>query len=225
MHVQAPSSFISSSVQVNSDKSAWSTMSAFLHRCPFLKSVPWTGWRKACLPLLSLADRCPIVTRQASTPPTQRAAYNGYSGTLPLSEGSQTTSCPFVSSQINVVKASPEVQEDVSPTKKVSSPFKGLRNIIVDKILQVATPTPSHLLKDNMADQSFDYDGFFDGKIQDKKMDHTYRVFKTVNRRVDIFPFAEDYSTADNRGAEVSVWCSNDYLGMSRHPQVLKSIQ
>ena len=72
---------------------------------------------------------------------------------------------------------------------------------------------------------SFDYDGFFDGKISEKKQDHTYRVFKTVNRSADVFPFAEDYSVSGREGAQVSVWCSNDYLGMSRHPRVLQGIR
>lgn len=72
---------------------------------------------------------------------------------------------------------------------------------------------------------TFDYDEFFEAKIQAKKQDHTYRVFKTVNRRADVFPFAEDYSSSDAQSQQVSVWCSNDYLGMSRHPQVLEAIQ
>lgn len=56
--------------------------------------------------------------------------------------------------------------------------------------------------------------------------DHTYRVFKTVNRSAEAFPFAQDYSVSGRRNtAQVSVWCSNDYLGMSRHPRVLGAIR
>uniref|UniRef100_H2YQT1 5-aminolevulinate synthase n=1 Tax=Ciona savignyi TaxID=51511 RepID=H2YQT1_CIOSA len=69
---------------------------------------------------------------------------------------------------------------------------------------------------------SFDYDGFMEGKIQEKKDDHSYRVFKKVNRRADTFPFAEDHTSVDPQ--KVSVWCSNDYLGMSRHPKVIEAI-
>lgn len=72
---------------------------------------------------------------------------------------------------------------------------------------------------------AFDYDDFFEAKIQEKKQDHTYRVFKTVNRRADAYPFAEDYSCPQTEAREVSVWCSNDYLGMSRHPRVLQAIR
>lgn len=72
---------------------------------------------------------------------------------------------------------------------------------------------------------SFDYDHFFIEKIAEKKKDHTYRVFKTVNRSAVAFPFAEDYSVSGRDGSQVSVWCSNDYLGMSWHPQVLSAIR
>lgn len=70
----------------------------------------------------------------------------------------------------------------------------------------------------------FDYDDFFTQKIIEKKNDHTYRVFKTVNRFADGFPFAKDYSVSGRLASQVSVWCSNDYLGMSRHPKVIKAI-
>lgn len=72
---------------------------------------------------------------------------------------------------------------------------------------------------------SFDYDTFFDERINEKKSDHTYRIFKTVNRHADIFPFADDYSVPGRKESQVSVWCSNDYLGMSRHPSVVQAIQ
>ncbi|XP_064155674.1 5-aminolevulinate synthase, erythroid-specific, mitochondrial isoform X2 [Anguilla rostrata] len=194
-------------------------MSALLHHCPFLKSASHQAWRRAVLPLLSLADRCPVIARQVSSVTTQRAEDN--SDVLALNVAPQASSCPLFSSQISVVKASPEVQEDVYPRGAVSSFLKGLRSTLAEKIPHIA----SHLLKDNMQHLSFNYDAFFDEKILEKKRDHTYRVFKTVNRRADIFPFAEDYSSASHHGAKVSVWCSNDYLGMSRHPRVIESIR
>ncbi|XP_064155672.1 5-aminolevulinate synthase, erythroid-specific, mitochondrial isoform X1 [Anguilla rostrata] len=197
-------------------------MSALLHHCPFLKSASHQAWRRAVLPLLSLADRCPVIARQVSSVTTQRAEDN--SDVLALNVAPQASSCPLFSSQISVVKASPEVQEDVYPrgaAGTVSSFLKGLRSTLAEKIPHIA----SHLLKDNMQHLSFNYDAFFDEKILEKKRDHTYRVFKTVNRRADIFPFAEDYSSASHHGAKVSVWCSNDYLGMSRHPRVIESIR
>ncbi|KAG8147292.1 putative 5-aminolevulinate synthase protein, partial [Naja naja] len=54
----------------------------------------------------------------------------------------------------------------------------------------------SHLIQDNMPGWGLDPDNFFHG-IQAKKQDHTYRIFKTVNRRADAYPFAEDFSTSE----------------------------
>lgn len=70
----------------------------------------------------------------------------------------------------------------------------------------------------------FHYDDFFEKKIEEKKSDHTYRVFKTVNRLANEFPMADDFTGSLEEKREVSVWCSNDYLGMSRHPRVVQSI-
>lgn len=70
----------------------------------------------------------------------------------------------------------------------------------------------------------FQYDEFFEKKIEEKKNDHTYRVFKTVNRRATEFPMADDFTSSLEEKRDVSVWCSNDYLGMSRHPRVVQSI-
>lgn len=71
---------------------------------------------------------------------------------------------------------------------------------------------------------NFHYDGFFEKKIEEKRSDHTYRVFKTVNRLANEFPMADDFTASLEEKREVSVWCSNDYLGMSRHPRVVQTI-
>lgn len=70
----------------------------------------------------------------------------------------------------------------------------------------------------------YQYDEFFERKIEEKKSDHTYRVFKTVNRLAQEFPMADNFTASLEEKSDVSVWCSNDYLGMSRHPRVVQSI-
>lgn len=192
--------------------------------------------------MLSMANQCPIIARQISVSGMATLAANlSISPTKPKShplptvdqkrQFAQTATqvavsvskgCPFVTSQIGMVKASPEVQEDVQEGL-MTSLLKGLKDSLLPTSDQ--TNTVTHLLKDNMVGPSYDYDRFFIEKIAEKKDDHTYRVFKTVNRSAEVFPFAEDYSISGREGSQVSVWCSNDYLGMSRHPQVLGAIR
>lgn len=68
----------------------------------------------------------------------------------------------------------------------------------------------------------FQYESFFEEQIQKKKMDHSYRIFKKVNRSAQDFPAAREFSWGPK---EITVWCSNDYLGMSAHPAVKEAVK
>jgi len=69
--------------------------------------------------------------------------------------------------------------------------------------------------------QGFKYESFFEAQIQKKKMDHSYRVFKKVSRDAANFPSAREFSWG---AKDITVWCSNDYLGMSAHPKVTGAV-
>ncbi|BFG05463.1 5-aminolevulinate synthase erythroid-specific mitochondrial [Drosophila madeirensis] len=75
------------------------------------------------------------------------------------------------------------------------------------------------------ARDTFPYEKFFNDQIMKKKRDHSYRVFKKVNRLAGdgLFPHALEYSDRTER--PITVWCSNDYLGMSAHPSVKRAVQ
>ena len=66
--------------------------------------------------------------------------------------------------------------------------------------------------------KAFGYDTFFHNQIQ-KKMDHSYRIFKKVNRDAKFFPAAREFSCGKK---DITVLCSNNYLGMSAHPAVIQ---
>lgn len=66
----------------------------------------------------------------------------------------------------------------------------------------------------------FDYEGFYHNELDKKHKDKSYRYFNNINRLAKEFPRAHKESAED----KVTVWCSNDYLGMGRNPLVLKSM-
>jgi 5-aminolevulinate synthase len=67
-----------------------------------------------------------------------------------------------------------------------------------------------------------DYEGFFAGSIDALKAEGRYRVFADLERQVGNFPHATYYGADGAR--TVTVWCSNDYLGMGQHPAVREAM-
>ena len=52
--------------------------------------------------------------------------------------------------------------------------------------------------------------------------ENRYRVFADILRRRGAYPRADHYDRDERR--PITVWCSNDYLGMSQHPKVLAAM-
>lgn len=54
------------------------------------------------------------------------------------------------------------------------------------------------------------------------KREGRYRIFADLKRRRGEFPTADVYDAKEQR--PITVWCSNDYLGMGQHPSVVSAM-
>lgn len=67
-----------------------------------------------------------------------------------------------------------------------------------------------------------DYSKVFSQALQDLKSEGRYRVFADIRRERGSFPAAQHYTDAGTR--PITVWCSNDYLGMGQNAGVLAAM-
>jgi 5-aminolevulinate synthase len=69
-----------------------------------------------------------------------------------------------------------------------------------------------------------DYEGFFVGQLNTLREEGRYRHFAELERTAGAFPKARLHRTG-LPPRDVTVWCSNDYLGMGQHPVVVEAMQ
>ncbi len=67
------------------------------------------------------------------------------------------------------------------------------------------------------------YEQFFADRISDLRSEGRYRVFADLERQVGAFPRATSHGP--NGTDDVTVWCSNDYLGMGQNGAVREAMK
>lgn len=67
------------------------------------------------------------------------------------------------------------------------------------------------------------YQTFLEQALQTLTYEGRYRIFADIERDVSRFPFASWYKTPQHAPREIIIWCSNDYLGMGLHPEVIEN--
>lgn len=66
------------------------------------------------------------------------------------------------------------------------------------------------------------YNAQYTQKIEQLKQEGRYRVFTPVRRVAQSYPQAFSHKISESR--PVTIWCSNDYLGMAQHPEVISTL-
>ena len=68
-----------------------------------------------------------------------------------------------------------------------------------------------------------DFDALFNAQLQTLKDEGNYRIFAELERQRGQFPRAISHDS--DAPDEVTVWCSNDYLGMGQNPLVVEAMK
>lgn len=166
---------------------------------------------------------CPFLTRLSTS------YVRNYAPALLKAYGAQ---CPVVARTISTLQNPPvesasaakvEQNRNLSSLQQPKPKEEGGKKC---PFLSTAAPHVKELGAESVdvpASRPFQYEEFFHEQIMRKKKDHSYRVFKKVNRLAEAgkFPQALEYSWGEH---PITVWCSNDYLGMSCHPEVKKAV-
>lgn len=204
-------------------------------KCPFLNRMPVTQVRQNAPELLSMADHCPIMghvinkyTSIASGPESTSASVtNGESECPFISNESQQTevlnlaAAAEASIQVEAPQSVPNLAREASKVFGFQS--SSMSNLPIHNASPLRNFDPAHDNLHQIPDPSkaFQYERFFADQVEAKKRDNTYRVFKKVSRKAGDFPLAQEHSAEKK---DITVWCSNDYLGMSYHPEVQKAV-
>jgi 5-aminolevulinate synthase len=68
-----------------------------------------------------------------------------------------------------------------------------------------------------------DYEALFGQAVDTLHAERRYRVFTELARNCGSFPVADNYSGIGPE--KITIWCSNDYLGMGQHPAVIAALK
>lgn len=176
--------------------------------CPFLTRLSSSYVRNyAPILLKTYGNQCPVVTRAISQLQNASGA-----ATTTSSATTQERNLSSEATNVSVDKKCPSLSEVDVHLKEVN-----------EEMLQDIP----HLreIQPQQQPQMFAYEDFFHEQIMKKKKDHSYRVFKKVNRMAGTGEFPKANSFGEWGEKPITVWCSNDYLGMSSHPEVKTAVK
>uniref|UniRef100_A0A182SDC9 Aminotransferase class I/classII domain-containing protein n=1 Tax=Anopheles maculatus TaxID=74869 RepID=A0A182SDC9_9DIPT len=201
--------------------------------CPFLTRFSKSYVCNYAPALLkAYGAHCPVVQRTISTMQGSPAGTGAAGGSAGGSGGAQDSVASKKENSAEARRNLSSLQQPKPVQQQAAEPSTGKQKPVAVggtnkcPFLSTAAPHVKELGAESVevpTERTFQYESFFHKQIQHKKQDHSYRVFKKVNRLAaeGQFPRALEYSWGER---PITVWCSNDYLGMSCHPEVKQAV-
>ncbi|KAK4569818.1 5-aminolevulinate synthase, mitochondrial [Recurvomyces mirabilis] len=158
-----------------------------------------------------IARRCPVMGKALSVQSGRNIASSAMAGAF-IRTRAYHTKPPRAKLHTTAPKEAQAVDVHSLRREHVSFSPPGAKSTAQQHQHGVA-PQPPNPVK-------FDYDAFYQNELDKKHKDKSYRYFNNINRLAQEFPRAH-MSSAEEK---VTVWCSNDYLGMGRNQHVLNKM-
>ncbi|CAG9334637.1 unnamed protein product [Blepharisma stoltei] len=131
--------------------------------------------------------------------------------------------CPFLSRHQTITPALVTENTEKCPfMKSMNFVQKGEKPSIEDIADKLMDPLNFIDLESMKPKQTIGLERHFQEAIQRLKDEGRYRVFTKVLRNAGDFPMATEYMTGQEK--QITMWCSNDYLGMGQHPKVIRAM-
>lgn len=151
---------------------------------------------------------CPFVKSQSTQALRQLSKTSGLTN--------YANQCPFMMAAMSAREYSSASRPasataaSASSSVKASTPYSIKSDKIIDNQIDLSSN-----------ETGFDYDGYLTSELNKKRSDKSYRFFNNINRLAQDFPKAHRSQEQD----KVTVWCSNDYLGMGKNPSTLNEMK
>ena len=133
------------------------------------------------------------------------------------------TMCPYLAKQGQITAQLVETMAPKCPFMRSTHLVKPGDKASLEEIGQRLSDPLNFVDLDAFGKKQQDLKQCFKDALKRLHDEGRYRVFINILRQVGEFPKAIEYHTPENK--KVTVWCSNDYLGMGQHPKVISAMK
>ena len=213
-------------------------------KCRYLSQFSMADLSKNAANVSKVADQCPFMshvkrtvttTANQSNPATAEAQKeNTKSSFIQQTEVqnrvkrpaqpvacTNTINCPFFKQNDMDLKKLIK-KRDLDDYSNTNEMISDQASIMRNNNKRLNATISENVKADSKNSQLFDYEKFFAQSIENKKKDGSYRYFKKVVRHAETFPNVQEHR--QDHLKEITIWCSNDYLGLGRHPHVQNKV-